>query len=384
MERGLYTADHEAFRDIVRTFVDREVVAHLQTWEERRLIDRSVWLVAGAQGVIGLLAPTEYNGAGVSDYRYRSVVLEELARVGAGSLASGFSLQDDIAIPYIVSLGTDDQKRRWLPKMVAGEWIGAIAMTEPGAGSDLRGIRTSGQKVDGGWIVNGAKTFITNGIQSDIVITVVRTDPAGGSAGFTLLVVERGMAGFSRGRKLDKLGLHAQDTAELFFDDVFVPDDNVLGSVGGGFGQLVSHLPLERLAIAAQAIAVSAVVLQQTIDYTNQREAFGRRIADFQNTRFVLAELSTELDVTTAYVDKAMLAHSEGRLTVAEAAKAKWWASDMQGRLIDRCLQLFGGYGLMMEYPVARAYQDARVQRIFGGTNEIMKEIIGRDVVGRR
>jgi long-chain-acyl-CoA dehydrogenase len=257
-------------------------------------------------------------------------------------------------------------------------------MTEPGAGSDLRGIRTSGQKVDGGWIVNGAKTFITNGIQSDIVITVVRTDPAGGSAGFTLLVVERGMAGFSRGRKLDKLGLHAQDTAELFFDDVFVPDDNVLGSVGGGFGQLVSHLPLERLAIAAQAIAVSAVVLQQTIDYTNQREAFGRRIADFQNTRFVLAELSTELDVTTAYVDKAMLAHSEGRLTVAEAAKAKWWASDMQGRLIDRCLQLFGGYGFMMEYPVARAYQDARVQRIFGGTNEIMKEIIGRDVVGRR
>lgn len=384
MKRGLYESDHEEFRSIVKTFVQREVVDHLQEWEDQRLIDRSVWLAAGRHGIIGVAAPSEYGGAGQKDYRFRSVVLEELARVGAGSLASGFSLQEDIAIPYVDSLGTSEQKARWLPGMAAGELIGAIAMTEPGTGSDLRGIRTAGQKVGGGWIVNGAKTFITNGIQSDLVIVVVRTDPEGGSRGFSLLVVERDMPGFQRGRKLDKLGLHAQDTAELFFDDVFVPDANLLGVEGGGFGQLVSHLPLERMSIAVQAIAVSAAVLAETLVYTDQRTAFGKSIADFQNTRFELAELSTELDVTTAYVDKAMMAYSRGELTVVEAAKAKWWASDMQGRLIDRCLQLFGGYGFMTEYPVAKAYQDARVQRIFGGTNEIMKEIIGRDLVGRR
>jgi long-chain-acyl-CoA dehydrogenase len=385
MQRGLYEADHETFRASVREFVAREVTPNLARWDDQRLIGREVWLAAGRQGVIGLSAPDRFGGAGVAeDYRYRNVVLEELARVHATSLASGFSLQDDIAIPYVATLGDDDQCMRWLPRMVTGELIGAIAMTEPGTGSDLQGIRTAGRRVDGGWIVDGAKTFITNGIQSDLVIVVVRTDPDAGSRGLSLLVVERGMAGFTRGRKLDKVGLHAQDTAELFFDEVFVPDENVLGEPGAGFGQLVEHLPLERLSIAAHAVAVADSILESTVAYTQHRVAFGQPIADFQNTRFVLAELATEADVTRAFVDRCIRAYAKGDLTDVDAAKAKWWASDVQNRIIDRCLQLHGGYGWMMEYPVARAFQDARIQKIFGGTNEIMKQIIGRDIVGRR
>jgi long-chain-acyl-CoA dehydrogenase len=385
MQRGLYEPDHEAFRQAVREFVAREVSPHLARWDEQRLIDREVWLAAGKQGIIGLTAPVEFGGAGAeADYRYRNVVLEELARVHATALASSFSLQDDIAIPYVATLGTEDQLARWLPGMVAGEIIGAIAMTEPGTGSDLQGIRTSGRQVDGGWVVDGAKTFITSGIQSDIVIVVVRTDSDAGSRGFSLLVVERGMTGFTRGRKLDKVGLHAQDTAELSFDEVFVPDANVLGALGGGFGQLVDHLPLERLSIAAHAVAMSDAILAATVDYTQQRVAFGQPIADFQNTRFVLAELATEADVTRAFVDQAIRAYAAGELSVVDAAKAKWWASDVQNRIIDKCVQLHGGYGWMMEYPVARAFQDARIQKIFGGTNEIMKQIIGRDLIGRR
>ncbi len=385
MRRGLYTADHEAFRDVVAEFVAREVTPNLERWEEERLIGRDVWLAAGKQGLIGLSAPTEFGGAGMAvDYRYRNVVLEELAKVFAASLASGFSLQDDIAIPYIVSLGTDEQKRRWLPKMCAGETIGAIAMTEPGTGSDLRAIKTSAKKVDGGWLVSGSKTFITNGIHADLVITVARTDPEAGPNGFSLLVVERGMEGFTRGRKLKKVGLHAQDTAELFYADVFVPEQNLLGLEGAGFQQLMSHLPLERLSIAAHAVAVADATLRTTVEYTQQRFAFGQPIADFQHTRFRLADLATELDVTRAFVDKSLLAYNEGDLSAVDAAKAKLRASEMQHSLIDECLQLHGGYGYMTEYPVARAYQDARVQRIFGGTNEIMRQIIGRDLIGRK
>ncbi|TCB95470.1 acyl-CoA dehydrogenase [Micromonospora zingiberis] len=382
MKRNLYTDDHEQFRDVVRTFVARSVVDNLDRWESERLIDREVWRAAGKQGVIGLSAPAEYGGAGQHhDYRYRNIVLEELARVHATSLASSFSLQDDITIPYLLTLGSAEQRARWLPAMVAGELIGAIAMTEPGTGSDLRGIRTTGRRVDGGWLVNGAKTFITSGINADLVIVVARTDDSGG---LSLLVVERDMAGFSRGRKLAKIGLHAQDTAELFFADVFVPDANVLGELGGGLRQLVGLLPLERLSIAAHAVAVADVVLTDTLTYVDERHAFGQPIADFQNTRFELAAMATEVDVARAFVDKAILAHGDGDLTVVDAAKAKLFASEMQNRVIDRCLQLHGGYGYMLEYPVARAFSDARVQRIFGGTNEIMKEIIGRDLVGRR
>lgn len=385
MQRHLYTADHEEFRSVVREFVDREVVDHIERWEDERLIDRDVWLAAGRQGLLGLSAPEEHGGAGqFRDYRYRNVVLEELARVHATSLASSFSLQDDIAIPYLASIGAAEQQHRWLPRMVAGELIGAIAMTEPGTGSDLRAIRTSGRRVDGGWVVNGAKTFITNGIHADLVITVVRTDPDGGSRGFTLMVVERGMDGFSRGRKLKKVGLHGQDTAELVYEDVFVPDANVLGEVGGGFGQLVHHLPLERLSIAAHAVASATSVLRSTLEYVDERVAFGQPVADFQNTRFVLADVATEIDVTRAFVDRSILAWNDADLTIVDAAKAKLWASEMQSRVVDRCLQLHGGYGYMLEYPVGRAYQDARIQRIFGGANEIMRQIIGQDLFGRR
>jgi alkylation response protein AidB-like acyl-CoA dehydrogenase len=311
------------------------------------------------------------------------VILEEFARVGATSLTSSFAVQDDIVIPYVASLATQEQRKRWLPGLCRGELIGAIAMTEPGAGSDLRGIRTSAKSADGGWRINGAKTFITSGIQSDLVVVVARTDPAGGKNAFSLIVVEDGTAGFTRGRQLHKIGLVAQDTAELFFDDVLVPAENLLGVEGGGLGQLMHHLPLERLSIAAAAIASADAALAWTIDYVQERHAFGQPIADFQNTRFVLAEVATELDVTRAYVDQAVVAVSEGNLTAVEAAKAKWWATDVQNRAIDRLLQLYGGYGYMIEYPIARAYQDARVQKIFGGTNEIMKHIIGRDMIGR-
>ncbi|GAB2869371.1 acyl-CoA dehydrogenase family protein [Nocardioides pacificus] len=384
MDRGLYTEDHEQFRKVVGEFVRREVEPHLEEWDEQRSTGRDVWIAAGEQGVVGLSGPEEYGGPGLGDFRYRMIVCEELSRVGAASLGSSFGLQDDILIPYVADLGTAEQKQRWLPDMCAGRKIMAVAMTEPGTGSDLKGIRTSGVKVDGGWKVNGSKTFITSGIQSDYVVVVTKTDPAGGTDAFTLLVVEDGMPGFSRGRKLDKLGLKAQDTAELFFEDVFVPEDNVLGSVGGGFRQLMHHLPLERLSIAAMALAAADAALRWTLDYTNEREAFGQPIADFQNSRFVLADMATELDVTRAYVDKCVLAYNEGNLSAVDAAKAKLWSTEVQNKVVDRCLQLHGGYGWMMEYPIARAYLDARVQKIYGGTNQIMRQIIGRELTGRR
>jgi alkylation response protein AidB-like acyl-CoA dehydrogenase len=383
VDRDLYTAEHEAFRDVVRRFVEREVAPNLERWDEQRVIDRSTWLAAGNQGIVGLSGPEEYGG-GVTDYRYRHLVQEEFGKVGASALTSSFALQDDIVVPYFVSLASPDQAQRWLPGMCRGELIGAIAMTEPGTGSDLRGIRTSGTKVDGGWLVNGAKTFITSGSQADIVVVVTKTSPESGAEAFSLLVVEEGMAGFTRGRKLAKIGMHAQDTAELFFSDVFVPEQNLLGVEGGGLRQLMAHLPLERLSIASAAMGAADAAFAWAVEYVQQRHAFGRRIADFQNTQFVLAEVATELDVTRAYVDRCVLAVSDGRLTAVEAAKAKWWATDVQNRVIDRLLQLFGGYGYMAEYPISRAWADARVQKIYGGTNEIMKHIIAREIVAGR
>lgn len=384
MRRTLYTEDHEDFRAVVAEFTAREVTPNLDTWDADHATGRDVWLAAGRQGVLGLNIPDAYGGAGVDDYRYRMVVCEELSRAGSAALSSGFGVQDDITALYLRSMGTEEQKQRWLPRMAAGEYLMAVGMTEPGAGSDLKGIRTTARQVADGWLVNGAKTFITSGIQSDGVITVVRTDPAGGSDGFSLLVVEEGMPGFSRGRRLDKIGLVAQDTAELFFEDVLVPQENLLGEVGAGFRQLMRHLPQERLSIASQGVAAAAAAVEWTIAFTNEREAFGRPIADFQNTRFVMAEVVTEVDVARAYLDACVLAHNAGELTAVDAAKAKWWATDLQNRVIDKCLQLFGGYGYMLEYPIAKAFVDARVQRIYGGTNEIMKEIIGRDIYGRR
>ena len=384
MRRNFYEPDHEAFREVVQAFIKREVEPNNEKWEEQRSVDRQAWLAAGQQSLIGLLIPEEYDGGGTTDFRFRCVVMEEFARAGATSISSGFGLQDDIAIPYITDLGTDEQKSRWLPKMASGECIGAIAMTEPGAGSDLQGIRTTAVRDGDEWVVNGAKTFITNGINSDLVIAVARTDPNAGSRGISLLVVERGMPGFSRGRKLDKIGLHGQDTAELFFDDVRVPARNLLGREGGGFVHLMERLPRERMSIAVMGLASARAALEWTVEYTANRTAFGQPIAAFQNTQFELASMVTEVDVLEAYVDKAVLALIAGELTVVDAAKAKLWATDVQNRVLDRCLQLFGGYGYMSEYPIARAFTDARVQKIYGGTSEIMKTIIAREITGLR
>ena len=360
--------------------VDREVVPNLGRWDDDRMTGRDVWRAAGRQGVIGLSGPEDCGGAGVTDFRFRNVVIEEIARVGSASLQSSFSLQDDILIPYFTSLATPEQRRRWLTPMCAGEKIAAIAMTEPGAGSDLKGIRTRADKVAGGWLINGAKTFITSGIQSDLVITVARTDSEAGAHGISLLVVERGMDGFSRGRKLDKIGLQAQDTAELFFDDVRVPAANLLGREGGGFVHLMERLPRERMSIAVQGVAAARAAIEWTTAYVRERTAFGQPLAAYQTTQFELASAVTEVDVLEAYIDKATFALNDDELTPVEAAKAKLWASEVQNRVIDRCLQLFGGYGYILEYPIARAFADARVTRIYGGANEIMKEIVGRSL----
>jgi long-chain-acyl-CoA dehydrogenase len=368
---------------MVRQFIAREVVPNQQRWEQERLVDRSVWTAAGRQGLLGIAAPEQYGGAGADDFRYRCVVKEELARVGAASLAAGFALQDDIVLPYLLDLGTDEQKRRWLPGVCSGETILAIAMTEPGAGSDLQGIRTTARRDGDEWVVDGAKTFITNGIHADLVVVLARTDPAAGARGMSLFAVERDTPGFSRGRKLDKVGLHAQDTAELFFDRTRVPAANLIGTEGQGFFHLMERLPRERLSIAVAAQCATEAALDWTLEYCAERTAFGRPIRDFQHSRFLLAELVTEAEVTRAYVDSAILALNAGTFTAVDAAKAKWWASELQIKVVDRCLQLHGGYGYMMEYPIARAFLDSRIQTIYGGTTEIMKEIIGRDLAKR-
>ena len=380
MQRNIFDDDHENYRDTVRQFLKREVEPHYETWEADKLVDRSAWAAAGEAGVVGLGVPEEFGGAGVTDYRFRVVVAEEIARTATTSFGAGLSLQDDIAIPYVSGLGSEEQKRRWLPGMARGELIGAIAMTEPGTGSDLQGIRTTAVRDGDEWIINGQKTFITSGILSDVVIVVARTNPNAGSKGFSLLVVERDTPGFSRGRKLTKVGLAAQDTAELVFEDARVPAANVLGIEGRGLVHLLENLPLERLSIAVSAITAARSAYEWTKDYVFDRKAFGSRIGDLQNTRFALAEMLTEIEVTTSHIDSCVRALNAGDLTSVDASKAKWWATELQKRVVDRCVQLHGGYGYMMEYPIARSYVDSRIQTIYGGTTEIMKEIIGRDI----
>lgn len=384
MKSKLYTEDHEEFREMVREFVAREVTPHQERWEQERLVDRQLWTAAGKQGLLGIAAPAEFGGGGQSDFRYRTVVMEELARVGAASVSLSLSLQDDIALPYLLDLADREQKLRWLPGICSGELVTAIAMTEPGAGSDLQGIRATAVRDGDDYLVSGAKTFITNGIHADLVIVLARTDSAAGAKGMSLFVVERGMSGFTRGRKLQKVGLHAQDTAELFFDEVRVPAANLLGTPGRGFVHLMERLPRERLAIAVAAQAAAEAALRWTLAHCAERTAFGKPIADLQSTRFTLAELATEAEVTRAYLDRAITDLNDGTLTAVDAAKAKWWTTELQNRIVDRCVQLHGGYGYMLEYPIARAFIDARVQTIYGGTTEIMKEIIGRDLTARR
>lgn len=376
MQSALYEAEHEAFRAMLRDFLAKEVVPHHAAWEEAGVVDRSVWLRAGEQGLLGLDVPEEYGGGGVTDFRYNAILTAEIGRVGASGL--GFTLQNDVVAPYLIGLTTDEQKRRWLPGVVSGAIITAIAMTEPGAGSDLQGLTTSARRDGDEWVLNGSKTFITNGINADLVIVVARTDPEAGARGFSLLVVERGMPGFERGRNLDKVGLKAQDTAELFFEDVRVPAANLLGTEGHGFFHLMENLPQERLSIAAGAVASARTVLDLTVEYCKERTAFGKPIGKFQNTRFELAEMHTEVSIAETFLEKAILEHNARRFTAEDAAMAKWWTTELQKRVVDRCLQLHGGYGYMLEYPVAKAFVDSRIQTIYGGTTEIMKEIIGR------
>jgi alkylation response protein AidB-like acyl-CoA dehydrogenase len=378
-ERTIFEPEHELFRDAYRGYLDRHVEPFHEEWERDKMVDREVWYEAGKQGFLGMAVPEEYGGGGNADYRYNVIIAEECAAGRYSGL--GFSLHNDIVAPYLLRLATEEQKQRWLPGFCSGELITAIAMTEPGTGSDLQAIKTRAVKqADGSWVLNGSKTFITNGIQSDLVVVVACTDPEKGALGFSLLVVERGMAGFERGRHLDKIGMDAQDTAELSFTDVQIPAENLLGEEGSGFVYLMQNLPQERLSIAVGAAAGMEAVLEQTLQYTKDRKAFGKPIGSFQNTRFTLAELSTEATAVRMMVDGFIELHLEDRLTVEQAAMAKWYSTEAQMRLVDRCLQLHGGYGYMREYPVARAFLDFRVQTIYGGTTEVMKEIIGRSL----
>jgi acyl-CoA dehydrogenase len=375
VRRTIFEPEHEAFRELARTFLAKEVVPHHERWEAAGVVDREVWLAAGKAGLLGFFVDEEYGGAGVRDRRYSAVFTEEAAKAGASGPA--FGLHNDIIGPYLTDLTTEEQKRRWLPGFCSGGIITAIAMTEPGAGSDLQGIRTTAVRDGDHYVLNGQKTFISNGILADLVIVVARTDPEAGHRGISLLVVERGMEGFDRGRNLEKIGQKAQDTAELFFADVRVPAANLLGEEGQGFLYLMRNLPAERLSIALAAQAAAEKVFDLTLAYCKERQAFGRPIGSFQHNRFVLAEMATELELGRTFVDRCV---AEPDLTAETAAMAKWWCTEMQKRVVDRCLQLHGGYGYMLEYPVAKAYLDSRISTIYGGTTEIMKEVIGRSL----
>ena len=378
MKRELFTDEHDLFRASFRTFLEREVTPHLERWERDGIVSRELFTKAGQAGFLGMGAPEQYGGGGVTDFRYNAVIGEEVQRTGSGGAGLALTLHNDICMPYFVRLTNDEQKARWLPSICSGASITAIAMTEPSAGSDLASISTSAVRDADDYIVSGAKTFITNGINADLVVTAVKTDSSQRHRGMSLLVIEDGMPGFERGRNLEKIGLHSQDTSELFFDNVRVPTSNLLGQEGQGFTQLVGHLPQERLSIAIAGIAAAQAALDITLDYCASRNAFGARIDSFQNTRFKLVEAKTEIELGQLFVDKCVEALNAGELTPEDAAMAKWWCTELQGRVVDMCLQLHGGYGYMLEYPIARAYLDARITRIYGGTTEIMKELIAK------
>jgi len=382
MQRKHFDADHEAFAEAFRAFADKAIVPNYMDWERAGITPREVFTEAGKSGFLGMQVPEEYGGGGVDDFRFNQALDEQVALAGITGTGLGITLHNDTCLPYFLTYCNDEQKRRWLPGIVSGELITAVAMTEPGAGSDLSGIRTSAKRDGDHYLVNGSKTFITNGINADLVITAVKTAAAGADrrSGMSLLILERGMDGFERGRNLDKLGLHSQDTAELSFTDVRVPVANLLGAEGEGFAQLVKKLPQERMSIAVSAVAESRAAFENTLRYVKDRKAFGTTIGSFQNTKFVLAEIITEVDVAQAFIDRCVDRLNAGELDVADAAKAKWWCTELQGRVIDRCLQLHGGYGYMTEYAVSRAYADARVTRIYGGSTEIMKGVISKSL----
>ena len=378
MDRVIFEDEHDSYRRSVRAFLEKAVAPRYGEWERAGIVPRELFTELAELGAFAAV-PEEYGGAGIADFRYNAILLEEGAALGVGPAVLGPSLQADVVMPYLLELANEDQKRRWLPGIATGHLITAIAMTEPGTGSDLSGIRTRAVREGDHYVLNGAKTFITNGIHSDLVVAAVRTgeDP---HRGLSLLVVERGTPGFTRGRNLDKLGQHAQDTAELFFTDARVPVANLLGKEGAGFVGMARNLPQERLSVAVAAIASARAALEWTFDYVRGRRAFGKAVGEFQATRFRLADLVTEVDITQTFVDRAITELTAGRLTAVDAAKAKLWATEVLGRVVDACVQLHGGYGYMLEYPISRAFADARVQRIYGGSSEIMKEIIGRSL----
>ncbi|WP_375001514.1 acyl-CoA dehydrogenase family protein [Aeromicrobium sp. CTD01-1L150] len=378
MKRTIFDADHDSFRDTVRTFCEKEIAPHHEQWESDGIVPREVWAKAGDLGLLGFMVPEEFGGGGIEDFRYNAILSEEITRVGASGI--GFVIQTDLVSGYLLSYASDEQKARWFPKFCSGELITAIAMTEPGTGSDLQGIKTRAVLEGDEYVINGSKTFITNGINADLVLVVCQTDPDAGAMGFSLIAVERGTPGFERGRNLDKIGLKAQDTAELFFEDVRVPASNLIGEPGQGFIYLMEKLPQERLSISVVAAAACRAALDLTLEYVKERKAFGKPIGSFQNSRFVLAELETEAQIAQVFVDESITQHNRGDLTVSDAAMGKWWTTELQKKTVDKCLQLHGGYGYMSEYPISKAYLDTRIQTIYGGTTEVMKEIVGRSL----
>ena len=378
--RRLFDEDHESFRESFAAFVANEITPHFLDWERARIVPREVFARAGEFGFVGMAIPEQYGGGGSHDFRFNQIISEEIAAAGVAGAGLGLTLHNDITTPYFVEYSTPEQATRWLPGIAAGTLITAVAMTEPGTGSDLAGIATAAVRDGDEYVLNGSKTFITNGINSDLVIVAAKTDSTKRHTGMSLLIVERGMPGFERGRNLEKIGMHSQDTAELFFTDVRVPASNLLGDEGKAFQYLSANLAQERLSIALYGVSAARAALTWTIDYVQHRTAFGKSISTFQNTKFVLAEVATAVDVAQAYIDQCVLELNAGTLTPAQAAQAKYWCTDLQQRAVDQCLQLFGGYGYMLEYPIARAYTDARVTSIYGGTNEIMKTIIAKSL----
>ncbi len=379
MKRAIYDEDHEAFRSSVKEFLDRSVAPHLEEHLAEKALPREFWLEAGKQGFLGLEIPEEYGGVGAGDYRFNAVIAEELSRVNA-ALGSCWGIHADITAPYLVQLGTEEQKQRWLPGVASGEILLAIGMTEPSGGSDLAALRTTAVRDGDQWVINGSKTFITNGYSADLVITAVRTSPEKKARGITLFAIPATAEGFSRGRKLDKVGQEESDTAELFFENVRLTDDDIVGELDQGFIHMMQKLPQERLGCAIANLAHVRQIFEETVTYTKERTAFGAPVGSFQHNKFLMAEMDTQLDVTQAFVDRCVELHDAGELTPVDAAKAKMWTSEIQNRILDHCVQLHGGYGFMNEYRVARAWRDARVSRIWAGSNEIMKELIGREL----
>ena len=379
MKRMIFDEDHDAFRDSCAAFLAKHVTPNLETYLEQKALPRDFWLAAGAEGFLGLEIPEEFGGSEAGDFRFNAVWAEELSKLNA-ALASCAAIHSDIAVPYIVDLGTQEQKERWLPGCSTGEIVTAIGMTEPGGGSDLAALKTTAVRDGDEWVINGSKTFITNGFSADLVLTAVRTSPEKGAKGITLFGLEATDSGFSRGRKLDKVGQGEADTSELFFEDVRVGNDRILGEVDRGFIYMMERLPQERLSCSVSNVAHAKQILAETIQYAHDRQAFKQSIGSLQHNKFLLAELVTKIEVAESYIDQAVLAHTKGEATATDAAKAKWWSSEIQNDVLDHCVQLHGGYGFMNEYRVARAWRDARVSKIWAGSNEIMKELIGRDL----